>query len=65
MLEEEETSAPRLDERTMQVADAPGPVNTVLPETPEPKRGIFSKTEGTPYFADLQILTPTRKLRAT
>ena len=42
MVEEEKSPMPRLDERIMQETDEMGPVNTPLPETPEPKR-MFSR----------------------
>ena len=53
---------PRL-KRANYAADEPGAVNTPLLKTPEPKRGILLKTEGTLYFADLQMVTPKHKSR--
>ena len=40
MLEEEKSPVPHLDERIMQGTDDLGMVNTRLPETAEPKRGV-------------------------
>ena len=65
MLEEEKSPVPRLDERIMQCTDDLGPVNTPLLETPEPKRGVFSRSEGAPYSADSHMATPKRTLRVT
>ena len=65
MVEEEKSPMPRLDERIMQGTDDLRQVNTPIPETPEMKRGIFSRSEGTPYFACLHMVTPKRTLRVT
>ena len=55
----------RLDEMIMLGTDDLGPVNTPLTETPEPKRGVFSRSEGTPYFEESHIITPKRTPRVT
>ena len=52
IIEEEKTPVPRLEVLIVQGTDEVGPVNIPLPETPEPKRGVLSRTEGTPYCAD-------------
>lgn len=56
--EEEKTPDPRLDERIMHGLDDLVPVNTFIQETPAPNRGVFSRPEGTPYFADSHMVTP-------
>ena len=49
VLVEEKGPVPLLDEQVVREVEAREPVNTLLPKPPEPKRGVFSRVEGTPY----------------